>query len=897
VTGCAFDGPRTRPWDGVYGLQAVLERWRQDPAVAQNLVLDVGLPPVPRLQVDLPPTVHPAVRTAMQVAGIERLYSHQVQALRAAQQGHVVVATPTASGKSLCYNLPVLDALARDPEARAIYLFPTKALARDQEVRLRELMRAAGLAHGAVVYDGDTPPDARRAARSRAGVLLTNPDMLHAGVLPHHPGWARLFANLRFVVIDELHGYRGVFGSHLANVIRRLMRVARFHGASPRFLFSSATIGNPRAHAEALLGIDDGDDGPTVEAVTESGAPSGPRQVMVYNPPLVNTELGLRQSCVKATVNRVEDLVRARVPTIVFGESRNQVEVMLKYLRDRLFDDPSIPPDALQAYRSGYLPQTRRRIEQGLRDGDVLAVVATSALELGIDIGSLGAAVCAGHPGSMAALHQRFGRAGRRNEVALSLLVTRSAPLDQYLAQTPDLVLRAPIEQARIDPDNVEILLQHLKCSAFELPFEEGEGFSDVAGEPVADALGFLAEHGVLRAVPGRRGRAVFHWAADAFPANEVSLRSPSWDNFVIVERDAHRTLGEMDFRSTHTMLHEQAIYQHEGAQYQVEYLDFENHKAFVRNVRPDYYTTAMTHVKVGVLQEDAQDVLHGISVGLGEVNVVEKVVGYKKIRFHTHENVGYGEVDLPEMQMPTTAFWAVIPEAFVRSIGAPRAAVMDALAGLQSALHGVAAVGLMMDPRDLSTALVDEPDVAASDDGSDGRPVAARTGPRGYEPVMYFFDAVAGGVGLAPRLFDERQTWWSRVRRLIASCPCRDGCPSCVGPVLGPAPSGPRASDGPRSRSPLPRAEVSGVLTSGSRPSSAPADGAVAGGAGAASVGSEREARAPAAQVVHIDDLRLERAGAGPRSTEDRAAPDFEPPSRKALALEILDALEVWGP
>jgi DEAD/DEAH box helicase domain-containing protein len=770
----AFPRRQPSPWDRDSGVEAVLDAWRSDPRRWRNVVLHRTLPPTEGRLRPIPDQLATPVRTALERRGLRQLYTHQVDAFLAAQEGDVVVATPTASGKSLCYALPVLDALSRAEDARALVLFPTKALARDQETSLRGLMRDAGLPHGAVVYDGDTPPDARRAARARSGVVLTNPDMLHTALLPHHTGWVRLLANLRFIVVDELHAYRGVFGSHLANVLRRLLRVAAFHGSRPRLLFSSATIGNPGEHASRLAGR-------PVTCIGESGAPRGPREVLVVNPPLINPELGIRQSCIKATVSLAQDLIRARIPTIVFGSTRNQVEVMLKYLRDRLVDDPDVEGSAIQAYRGGYLSETRRRIEAGLRDGSVRAVVSTNALELGIDIGSLGAVVSAGYPGSVSALWQRFGRAGRRRDPSLSILVHSSAPLDQYLAQHPHLLFDAPIEQARIDPDNVEILLQHLKCGAFELPFEAGEGFGDVPPDAVQPALEFLGQHEVVRAVPGRRGSKVWHWSADAYPANAVSLRSPSWDNFVIVERSQQKTLAEMDFRSAHTMLHEQAIYQHDGRQYQVEFLDYENHKAFVRAVEPDYYTTAMTHAKVTVLHEETVAPLSlssgtpPLGSGWGEVNVVEKVVGYKKIKFHTHENVGYGEVTLPEIQKPTTAFWLQVPEARLAAIDAPRAVLADALTGVQTAMHAVAAVGLMMDPMDVGRTLVDEP-------GLEG-PGPGPSGPRSFEPVLYFYDSVAGGAGLAPRLFEEREALLRRAHRLIAGCACASGCPSCVGP------------------------------------------------------------------------------------------------------------------
>jgi DEAD/DEAH box helicase domain-containing protein len=577
------------------------------------------------------------------------------------------------------------------------------------------------------------------------------------------------------VVVDELHAYRGVFGSHLANVLRRLDRVARFHGAAPRFLMASATIGNPKEHAARMLGRE-------VELVEKSGAPRGSRRVLVYNPPVVNAELGIRQSYVKASARLTADLVRAGVPTLLFGQSRNNVEVMLKYLRDALASE-RLSPDLVHAYRAGYLPKTRRDIESRLRAGELKCVVATSALELGIDVGALDAVVCAGWPGSVAGLWQRFGRAGRRQGESLSLLVTSSAPVDQYVASTARSLLAASVEHARIDPDNVEVLVQHLKCAAFELPFETDEGFREVPASQVAEALGFLASHQVVHAATVAGGRKTFHWSADAYPANDVSLRSIGWDNFVVIDLSTGKTMAEMDYRSTHTLLHEQAIYQHDGAQFQVERLDFENHKAFVKPVESDYFTDAMTYTKVTVMSRAEEDRRTTHELGLGEVSLVERVVGYKKIKFHTHENVGYGDVRLPEMQMHTTAFWLTVPEPVLSSMSAPRPDLLDALGGLNAALHTVAAVGLMIDPRDLGRTL-------GSRDG--GTHASADSL---FDPTLYLYDQVPGGVGLASRLFDERDVLLQRTRDLVKGCACETGCPACVGP-------GPQGRAGRRSLS-----------------------------------------------------------------------------------------------
>jgi len=780
------------PWQVAAGLDATIEGWLRSGYVKPCLAADRALAPASGRLAPLPPSLHEGLGRALSDRGVTELYAHQAEAFNLASSGrHFVVATPTASGKSLCFHLPILHALARDPGARALYLYPTKALARDQEASLGELIFASGIGVSRIVYDGDTPGDARRRARDEGAVIMTNPDMLSAGILPHHPRWARLFQGLRFVVLDEVHTYRGVFGSHMANVIARLVRIARFHGQSPTFLCATATIGNPRQHAARLLGVAPDE----VALLDRSGAPRAGRRVFIFNPPVVNAELGIRASYLKSAVMLASDLIEKKVPTIVFGASRNAVEIMLKYLRDRLAG--VIDEDAIMAYRGGYLPGARRQIERDLRDGKVLGVVATSALELGIDIGSLDAVVCAGYPGSVAGLWQRFGRAGRRSGKSVALLVTSSAPVDQYFARDPETLLGAPAEEARIDPANVEIVLQHLKCAAFELPFVSGEEsepcehFGSLDENDTRGALRFLGHHGVLHEAGGR-----FHWSADAYPANHVSLRSVGWDNFVIVDRSMGRVIAELDWRSTHTMLHQQAIYQHEAEQYQVEALDFENHKAYVKKVDVDYFTTAMVSRVVSVLDECATRDAGPSAMSWGEVSVIEKVVGYKKIKFHTHENAGYGEVRLPDMQMHTTSFWITVPRALFADLG--RAAAVDALSGLGRALETVATIALMCEPRDIGQAIGDKgptPPAATIAERHADRSVArspisgvvpkrASALPPEFDPTLFLFDHVPGGVGLAERIFEIASKLLDQTRLMIAACPCESGCPACVGPT-----------------------------------------------------------------------------------------------------------------
>ena len=776
------------PWKRDHGVSSVLEAWQAEGSVKRCLAAERALAASPARFGAIPEALGAEARRALAGRGIEQLYAHQSQAIEAAlAKRHTVVATPTASGKSLCFHLPVLEALAADPAATALYLYPTKALSRDQEHGLHELLESAGLGSRAMVYDGDTPADARKAARERSRVVLTNPDMLHSGILPSHARWASLFQGLTYVVLDELHTYRGVFGSHMAHVLARLRRVAAFHGKSPVFLGATATIGNPREHAARLFGTVP----ENIALVDRSGAPSAAREVYLYNPPIVNAELGVRGSTLKHAVSLAADLVNARVPTIVFAPSRNSVEVMLKYLRAKASDVAG--PDAIMGYRGGYLPETRRRIEAGLRNGEILGVVATNALELGIDIGDLDAVVCAGYPGSVAATWQRFGRAGRRGDRSIAVMVCSSSALDQYLAREPGYLFNAAAEEARIDPGNVEVSIQHLKCAVFEAPFElntrgprpahptraQGEPHLGLDVEGTRDALDFLAGHGLVHQSDGR-----YHWAGEAFPASSVSLRNVGWDNFVIIDVATEKTLAELDYRAAHTMLHEQAIYQHDAEQYQVERLDFENHKAFVRKVAPDYFTTALTYRTVSVLEEAAQAPLGRGSIGHGDVKVLERVTGYKKIKFFTHENAGYGDVHLPEMQMHTTSFWLTVPEAIVTDLQEPRALVVDALRGLGAALETVSALALMCDPRDLGQTLGD-----GSNPNGDGAvvtpagrdPFGGRVGR--FDPTVFLFDAHAGGVGLSPRIYERAEELLGRVHTLISGCPCEAGCPACVGP------------------------------------------------------------------------------------------------------------------
>jgi DEAD/DEAH box helicase domain-containing protein len=770
-------------WSPELGVEAVVGKWLSRNAVAQCVAARRELPACSASHAPLPAGLDPRLVAALARRGIDQLYTHQRRAIDAARQGgHVLTATPTASGKSLCLHLPVLDALARDPSASALYLYPTKALSRDQEHGLHALIREAELDIPALVFDGDTPADARRAAKKHGRVLLTNPDMLHAGILPNHPRWASLFSNLKYVVIDELHTYRGVFGSHMAHVVARLQRIARVHGSAPRFIMATATIGNPRAHAARLLGLTEAE----VTVIGESGAPNGARDVILYNPPIVNAELGIRGSALKHAVGLALDLLEARVSTIVFGQSRTSVEVMLKYIRERAGD---VPSEAIFAYRGGYLPEKRRAIERGLRSGEIRCVVATSALELGIDIGDLDAVICVGYPGSVAATWQRFGRAGRRGNKSLAVLVCSSRATDQYMAGRPEYVLDAGSEEARIDPDNAEILMQHLKCAAFEFPFASSSAPKEHAAlaphyfgldhELTLEALDYLERQGLLYKDLGR-----YSWIGESSPASHTSLRSVGWSNFVIVDVADDSTLAELDWHSAHTMLHEQAIYQHDAGQYQVERLDYDNHKAFVRRVEPDYFTTALTQSQVSILDTAADKRLAQGELAHGDVKVVESVTGYKKIKFFTHENAGYGDVFLPDMELSTTGVWWTPAEAQGNARW-PRALLIDALHGAGNALKTVACIALMCEPEDIGRSLGPSDDI-----GADGGAAPAGLAPELYRPTLFLYDALPGGVGLARRIFERAEELMQRAASLIRGCVCSGGCPACVGPSLNEASS-----------------------------------------------------------------------------------------------------------
>jgi DEAD/DEAH box helicase domain-containing protein len=713
---------------------------------------------------ELPSTVHPEIVGVLADAGITRLYSHQAACYENVRQGlNTVVLTPTASGKTLCYNLPVLQGILENPDRRALYLFPTKALTYDQ---LDDLIQWSDALPGEIrvhSYDGDTPQDARRAIRTRGHIVLTNPDMLHKGILPHHTKWVRIFENLDYVVIDELHTYRGVFGSHLANVLRRLDRICRFYGSAPRFICTSATIANPKQLAAGLTGKE-------FELIEDSGAPEGERHFFFYNPPVVNQHLGIRRSYVQETRRIAAEFLRRARGSIVFANSRLITEVLVRYLKEDL--RPGVgEEDFVVGYRGGYLPRERRTIERGLREGRIRGVVATNALELGVDIGSLDVAILAGYPGTVASTWQRMGRAGRRTGSAIGVLVASSAPLDQYIVRHPDYFLGQSPESGLINPENIHILVSHLQCATFELPFGEDESFG---GHDVGEIMSYLSERGFIHKAGSK-----WHWTRESYPADAISLRSVSSDNFLVVETtEATRIIGEVDYSSAFTTLHEKAIYLHQGQQFYVQQLDIAERRAYVKQVNSEYFTDAITYTQVRVLDTAESDRMHRH----GEVHVAHQVVGFKKLKFATMENVGSGELSLPTQEMHTTAYWLAIPRDVYDPIPFSASARLDGVFGVAYALAAIAAVFLMCDRRDLGSSVqTGAEDTTPTPEGS---PMTVRS--LEHEPTIFIYDNYPAGIGLSRPLYEIRERVLLETRMLIGSCACEEGCPSCVGPFPG---------------------------------------------------------------------------------------------------------------
>ena len=732
---------------------AVLTRLLDEPSLSSAVVHHEVLPARAADMVPFPEWLDGRIVDGLRSHGIDGLYRHQAEAIESVHAGEdVVVVTPTASGKTLCYTLPVLQALAEDPSARALFLFPTKALGQDQVAEFASLAAASSLQVAAATYDGDTPAPIRSAIRTAGQVVVTNPDMLHAAILPHHTKWFQLFEQVQVIVIDELHTYRGVFGSHVANVLRRLLRLCRHYGSSPVIVCASATIGNPAELAAQLTGR-------PFRLIDRNGAPRGERHVLLVNPPILDPETGARTSVLSHAQRWALPFIRAGRQTIVFGKARVAVEILLTGLREALREHLG-PRSRIRGYRGGYLPTERRSIERGLRDGEILGVVSTNALELGVDIGSLDVSVLAGYPGSVAGTWQQLGRAGRRLEPSVGILVASASPVDQYVIHHPEFLLDRSPEEARCDPDNLHVLLAHLRCATFEMPFEPGEVFGPA---PADDLLAFLGEEGHVR----QAGDGRWYWSSENFPASEVSLRSAAPENVVIIDTtpDRPRVLGEVDLFSAQVLVHERAIYMHESVQYHVDRLEWGERKAYVHRVDVDHYTYANRAVTLKPLDVFADAPAIGGRRVHGEVMVASLVTLFKKLKFGTDENVGWGPIDLPELELQTTAYWVTAERA---SAGWRRDDLDVALVGAGRALQAVAAVLLMVDPRDLGL-------------------VSQVRSPHQDSPTIYLYEAMPGGVGLSERLFARHEELVAGAADLVSACSCASGCPACTGPRLDP--------------------------------------------------------------------------------------------------------------
>ena len=735
-------------------LEQVLDFFESDRRFMDNVTRWEKIPPSEGVYAPLPETLDPAIASALAGKGITKLYSHQRESYDAVMQGqNIVVVTPTASGKSLCYNLPVLQSLLKNPEARALYLFPTKALSQDQQSELNDIITSGRLPLKVSTYDGDTPSSVRVSARNTGRIVITNPDMLHTGVLPNHPKWIKFLSHLEYIVIDEIHTYTGIFGSHMTNLMRRLKRIAQFYGASPVFICCSATIHNPGELAEGIVEEE-------VHRIDRNGAPSGAKQVILYNPPLVDHIQGIRRGVVLESRHIALNFIKEKIKTIVFAKSRVRTELIASYINASLHnlftDNKRI---RVEAYRGGYLPSQRRAIEKGLREGKIHGVVSTNALELGIDIGGLDAAVLAGFPGSIASVWQQAGRAGRRNNLSAAVIVASASPTDQYLVKHPDYFFSKNPESGWINPDNIFVLSDHLKCAVFELPFSEGDEFSG----RVDEFMELLEEEGVVRYTGGK-----WFWADRSYPAEQISLRSSTPENIVIINttKGKNEVIGEMDLPSAKELLFKNAVYIHQGEQYLSKQLDLENKCCYVEESEVNYYTDSIVKTDIKLLKVDNGGILSGVSYILGDVLVRSQVAKYKKLKFGSHENIGYGEIFLPEEEMHTrSAVLYLKPETPAGAAFAlcPEQIKEKVIAGAGTLIKNSAPVFLLCDIHDIG--------------------IAERLkDPHSGDPSFYLYDSAPGGSGLSEGFVNRLDEIIQAAFDIVSSCPCERGCPSCIG-------------------------------------------------------------------------------------------------------------------
>jgi DEAD/DEAH box helicase domain-containing protein len=819
-------------------IQLLLDHWKQDADTALNLFAWRTTPPRAAQTHPFPTDLPAALRETLSSRNIHSLYSHQLSAWTQVRSNkNIILATGTASGKTLAYNLPVLAEMLQNPESRALYLFPTKALAQDQLSVISEqvsILFQRITEHSSLItaiYDGDTPQSNRPSIRKNAHIILSNPDMLHTGILPHHANWSDFFSNLKFIVIDEAHTYRGVFGSHVANVIRRLKRVADFYGAKPQFILASATIGNPKELAEALMEEH-------VELIDNDGSSRGERHFIIYNPPVTDPVLGLRKSSLLESVRLANDLLAQNIQSVIFARTRRTVEILLTNLQS-LVSNSQIG-NQIRGYRSGYLPHQRREIEQGLRDGSVKTVVATTALELGIDIGGLGAAILVGYPGTIASARQQAGRAGRGDDPAVSVLVASPNPLDQFLAHHPEYFFGRSPEMALVNPNHLLILLEHLRCAMFELPFQQGDSFGSLSWELIEEYLQFLLSNN-----EAHFSNEKYYWMQDQYPAANISLRSASPQSVVLQATDADgkpTTIGTVDGESAAWMVHPGAIYMHEAQQYFVQDLNLETHIAQLIPVGLDYYTESQQRSEIQVLSESAQAAVPGGGIAHGEIQVTTQVAGFKKLRWFTNENLGEEPLDMPPSELQTTGYWLTLSEAVLERLresgawtndpndygpdwqkireavrkrdqfkcqvcGAEESARrhevhhkvpfraftssaeanrLENLTTLCRTCHqkveqnvrmrsGLAGLGFVLGNLAPLFLMCDTRDLGVHSD-------PAWSAVDGQSSVV-LYDLVPAGIGFSQKLFEIHDELIQRAFELVSQCECEDGCPSCVGP------------------------------------------------------------------------------------------------------------------
>jgi len=724
----------------------------------RDQIVHVESIPAREAQYDTPKEpLEPMVEQALRAQGVERLYSHQVTAINAIREGkHVVVVTSTASGKTLCYNIPILEEVVRDPGTRVLYLYPTKALAQDQ---LKKLIRYKEInplfPYESGTYDGDTPTSTRKKLRDSGNLILSNPDMLHSGILPNHTRWSDFFANLKFIVIDEIHAYRGIFGSNVANVIRRLNRICAHYGASPQFVCCSATIGNPKELAERISGHE-------MLLVDNDGSPRGPKKFALWNPPFIDDGKTERRSPNAEARRLMVNLIKGGmdgtggVQTITFVRARVLAEVLYRYCQEDLRKVSPRLANSIRAYRGGYLPESRREIEQKLFSGELMGVISTNALELGIDIGSLDACIIVGYPGTVASMWQQAGRAGRGSDEALAILIAYNNPIDQYLMKHPKYIFDQSAENVVIDPQNPYIMVGHLRCAANELPMtiEDEQMF----GEMSPAILDILQDNGQVRLVGNE-----WLWVGTGYPAADFGLRDMAENNYTIVDTtgNENKVIGMLDEYSAFMTLHDQAMYMHEAETYFVKELNLNQKIAYVEKANPDYYTQAVTETNIRVDETETEKPLMQSGAYFGMVTVTSITIMFRKIKFYSLDSIGFGNLDLPPQELNTSAFWITPPPAVLKRVRDHGRIPSEGMMGIGNALTGVIPLYVICDYTDIG------PVVDSSNMGT---------------PTIFIYDKYQGGLGFAEKSYELLDQIMERCLELISECPCEDGCPSCVG-------------------------------------------------------------------------------------------------------------------